>query len=159
LKQRINKHYTDTRSKDISPKEFDRLKILTEALTRLMASEATTAADSLYLAGQITHAGRHKNIEDLLAISPYPDDLTSEAKPVRDFFVNNRSDLLVSKSEIDRVDYRKSNERNVFLAERKYWLGIESKTTHACLWILTLYIVLCISLTCFFLQLRSQKVR
>jgi ABC-type multidrug transport system ATPase subunit len=159
LKQRVNDQLAGIESQGITTKESERLKILTESLTRLMASEGMTATDSLDLSWAITHAGRRKNIEALLAIPPYPEDTTLNTKPVRDFFVNNRTDLLISKAEIDRVDYRKSKKRNVFLAERKYWLGIESKTTHACLWVLTLCIVLCTSLTCFFLQLRSQKVR
>ncbi len=159
LKKRINNHLAGLEVKEITQRESDRLNILTEALTRLMASEGITADDSLDLSWSITHAGRRKNLETLLAIPPYPEDSASETKPVRDFFVNNRTDLLVSKAEIDRIDYRKSKNRSVFLAERKYWLGIESKTTHACIVILALYIVLCTVFTCFFLQLRSQKVR
>ena len=159
LKQRINDRLAGIESQKITPRESERLNILTTALTRLMASEGLTAADSLDLSWSITHAGRRKSLEALLAISPYPEDITANTKPVRDYFVNNRTDLLVSKAEIDRVDYRKSQKRNVFLAERKYWLDVESKTTHACLWVLGLCIILCISLTCFFLQVRSQKVR
>ncbi len=159
LKQRTSSQYTNNGLEGISLKETDRLKILTEALTRLMASEATTAANALDLSWTISHAGRYKNIENLLAIPPYPDDLSLETKPIRDYFVNNRTDLLVGKSEIDRVDYRKSKERNVFLAERKYWLGIESKTTFACLLVLVFCIVICTFLTSIFLQIRSQKVR
>ena len=124
-----------------------------------MASEAITASESLELSRSITHAGRRKNLETLLAIPPYPEDVTVTTKPVRDFFVNNRTDLLVAKGEIDRLDYRKSKKRNIFLAEHKYWLGVESKTTHACLLVLVGCILLCLCLTSFFLQLRSQRVR
>ena len=159
LKQRTNNRLSGMEDQGLKPKESERLKILTEALTRLMASEAITASDSLELSRSITHAGRHKNLETLLAIPPYPEDVNITTKPARDFFVNSRTDLLVTKGEIDRLDYRKSKNRNIFLAEHKYWLGVESKTTHACLLVLAGCIALCLGLTAFFLQLRSQRVR
>ena len=159
LKQRTNNRLSGIEDQGLKPEESTRLKILTEALTRLMASEAITASESLELSRSITHAGRRKNLETLLAIPPYPEDVTVTTKPVRDFFVNNRTDLLVAKGEIDRLDYRKSKKRNIFLAEHKYWLGVESKTTHACLLVLVGCILLCLCLTSFFLQLRSQRVR
>lgn len=98
-------------------------------------------------------------MDALLSIPPYPDDETVPAKPAKDFFVNNRTDLLVGKAEIDRMDYRKMTNRSIFLAERKYWLGLDSSTIRACLWILGGFTVLCLLLTTLFLQIRSHRVR
>ncbi|MGB1936000.1 MAG: ATP-binding cassette domain-containing protein [Akkermansiaceae bacterium] len=159
LKERSNNQLTSNNGKDLSPDENQRLKILTESLTRLMASEAISASEAFKVASAIADAGRRESMDSLLAIAPYPDDETISTKPARDFFVNKRTDLLVSKAEIDRLDYRKQSNRSIFLAERKYWLGLDSGTIHACLWVLAGFTTLCLLLTTLFLQMRSQRVR
>lgn len=159
LKERNDRRLSGEEDQGLKPKESKRLKILTEALTRLMASEAETVKGAGNVSRAITHAGRSKDMDTLLAIPPYPEDESIATKPVRDFFVNNRTDLLVGKSEIDRIDYRKNTKRSIFLAEWKYWLGSTSKTTHACLWILGGCTSLCLLITTAFLQIRSQRVR
>ena len=158
LKQRNDRRLSGAEDQGLAPHESERLMILTEALTRLMAAEAETIHDAGNLKKSITHAGRWRDLDTLLAIPPYPEDESIETKPVRDFYINNRTDLLVSKAEIDRMDYRKNPKRNVFLAELKYWLGVTSKTTTACLWVLAGCISLCLLATTAFLQIRSQRV-
>ena len=123
-----------------------------------MACEANSAKEARDLAWLISHTGRRKDLDTLLAIPPYPGQETSDTKPAKAFFVNQRTDLLVSKAEIDRMDYRKSEGRSIFLAENKYWLGIESKTTIACSLVLVGCMSLCLLLTTIFLQRRSQRV-
>lgn len=159
LKERNDQRFSGNEEQGLQPSESERLNILTEALTRLMAAEARTVEEADELSWRIAHAGRRKDMDALLAIPPYPDDETIYTKPVRDFFVNIRTDLLVSKAEIDRLDYRQKTKRSIFLAERKYWLGITSKTTHACLWVIAGCISLCQLATMIFLQIRSQRVR
>lgn len=159
LKQRNDRRLSGEEDQGLQPEEGKRLKILTESLTRLMAAEAETVQEARDLSHAISNAGRWRELEALLAIPPYPEDETIETRPVRDFFVNNRTDLLVSKSEIDRVDYRKSTKRSIFLAEWKYWLGLTSQTTHACLWVLAGCTLLCLVATTAFLQIRSQRVK
>ena len=158
LKERNDRRLSGEENQGLQPRESKRLKILTESLTRLMASEAETAQQAKDLSHAISNAGRWQDLDSLLAIPPYPEDESIATTPVRNFFVNNRADLLVSKSEIDRVDYRKNSKRSIFLAEWKYWLGLTSKTTHACLWILSGCTLLCLLVTTAFLQIRSQRV-
>ena len=96
-------------------------------------------------------------MEKLLEIPPYPEDETIETRPVRDFFVNSRTDLLVSKAEIDRVDYRQEKKRSIFLAEWKYWFGMSTKTTQACHWVLAAAIILCLLLTTLLLHRKKNQ--
>lgn len=159
LKERSHTQLAGNADAPLTADQSQRLKILTEALTRLMASEAASSLEASKLASSMVEAGRRKSMDALLSIPPYPDDETVPAKPAKDFFVNNRTDLLVGKAEIDRMDYRKMTNRSIFLAERKYWLGLDSSTIRACLWILGGFTVLCLLLTTLFLQIRSHRVR
>lgn len=159
LKERTDRRLSGEEDQGLQPEESERLNILTQALTRLMASEATSIQEADDLCWKITKAGRKKDMESLLAIPPYPEDESIETKPSRDFFVNTRTDLLVAKAEIDRVDYRQTHRRSIFLAEWKYWLGLTTKTTQACLWVIGACITLCLTLTTLFLQLRNQRVK
>lgn len=158
LKHRSDMRLVGIKGQELKPREVERLRTLTETLTRLMACEANSAKEARDLAWLISHTGRRKDLDTLLAIPPYPGQETTDTKPAKDFFVNQRTDLLVSKAEIDRMDYRKSEGRSIFLAENKYWLGIESKTTIACSLVLVGCMSLCLLLTTIFLQRRSQRV-
>lgn len=159
LKKRIEQRYDGDESKELSAKESERLDILKEALRRLMAAEAEDHQLALELGQDITWIGRTGTMEELLAIPPYPEDETIKTLPLRDYFVNSRTDLLVSKGEIDRLDYRYETKRSIFLAEWKYWLGTNTKTIHACLWVLTLGIVFCLGITTVMLLMRKHRVK
>ena len=94
---------------------------------------------------------------ELDAISPYPEMENDDTKSTADFFINSRTDLLVSKADLDRVDYREKTKRSIFLAEWKYWFGVTTKTTHACLWVLCISISFCLMLTTIFLHWKKNK--
>ena len=146
-------------SQELTPKQSERLNILKESLRRLMAAEATNAAEAKALVAQISRAGRKKTMEKLLAIPPYPEDESIETRPASDFFVNSRTDLLVSKAEMDRVDYRQEKKRSIFLAEWKYWFGKATKTTLACGWLLGAFVTVCLIITSINLQVRKLRVK
>ena len=146
-------------TQELTPDESERLDILKEALRRLMAAEAVDAESAKTLAWKFSNAGRKKSMEQLLDIPPFPDDETIETRPIRDFFVNTRTDLLVSKAEIDRVDYRQETKRSIFLAEWKYWFGITAKSTQACRLVICGFIAVCILLTTLFLHTRNHRTR
>jgi ABC-type multidrug transport system ATPase subunit len=157
LKERNDKRMAGDFSKGLTPEESNRLDILKEALTRLMASEAENAKEAESLCWKISHAGRKNDRKKLLSIPPYPEDESIETKPCSAYFVNTRTDLLVAKADLDRIDIHQSERRSIFLAEWKYWFGFTAKTTHACLWILTAYIMACLALTTLILQRRKHK--
>ena len=155
LKERIEQRLDGDESKGLSPKEGLRLDTLKEALRRLSAAEAEDHKSALILAEEITWIGRTGTMDELLAIKVRGDE---EAPIVSNFFVNERADLLVNKGEIDRLDYRYENKRSIFLAGWKYWLGMDTKTTHACLLVLSLSVAFCLSITTMILLQRKHRV-
>ena len=147
--------------KTISSKELERLSILKEALRRLMAAEVADGNDwhtAVSLVDQIIETGLGGSMEDVLAIRPYPKSEAVETTAASAYFVNERIDLLITKSEIDRVDYRRTEKRTIFLAEWKYWLGLTLKTTHACVAALMAFTVCCLLITMMILRARNNKV-
>ncbi len=159
LKKIVEKRLAGDESKELSPNESERLDVLKEALRRLMAAEAEDYKKAYDLAEDITRSGRRDTMDELLAIPPYPEDESIETQPLHEFFVNSRTDLLVGKAELDRIDWRQKHKRSIFLAEWKYWLGAETKTTTACLWVLYGCIVLCLSITSGLLLIRKHRVQ
>jgi len=158
-KKRIKLRLDGDLNQELTPKESERYTILKESLTRLMTAEATNSDEADSLGWKIAHAGRKKDLESLLAIPPYPEDEDIYTKPVSDFFINTRTDLLVAKADLERIDIHQDSRRSIFLAEWKYWFGLTTKTTHACRWVIGACIALCLITTMFFLQVRSQRVR
>lgn len=142
----------------LSKPEGERLDVLKESLRRLMAAEAVDWRGAAELKDRITKTAFSGNMDEALAIAPYPDDETIETMPIQDFFLNKRIGLLNSKSEIDRLDYRKGSQRSVFLAELKYWFGTSFSTTRACASVLGGFTLICLLLTTLVLQRRKQKV-
>jgi len=157
LKKRNDQRMAGDITQGLKPHESERLDILKTALTRLMASEAENAVAAESLCWQIVHAGRKSTMDDLLAIAPYPEDPRIKTKPCSHYFVNTRTELLVGKADLDRVDIHQSKRRSIFLAEWKYWLNFTSKTIHACLWVISAIIVAGLLLTTFSLQRRNHK--
>lgn len=157
LKERSDKRLSGDHTQQLTQQERDRLDTLKSALTRLMASEAENAAAADELCWEITHAGRKKDMAAVEAIPPYPADESIKTQPCSDFFVNARTDQLVGKADLDRVDIHQSQRRSIFLAEWKYWGGITAKTTHACLWVLGASIAFYLMITVIFLQRRNHK--
>lgn len=157
LKKRNDLRYAGDNSQALQPEEKARLDCLKSALTRLMAAEARSVEEADDLCWKITHAGRKKTLRDVEAIPPYPADASIKTTPCSHFFVNTRTDLLVAKAELDRVDVSQARRRSIFLAEWKYWGGMTTRTTHACLWILGACIAACLCLTTLVLHLRKLK--
>jgi ABC-type multidrug transport system ATPase subunit len=106
----------------LEPSVAERLQLMLEALVKLGAADATNTADARDLAERITNlarGGTRWEIESARVQSPDP-----KARPISEFFVNNRIDLLVREAETFRVDYR-NNEgtRNIFLGLKKPFGG------------------------------------
>ena len=157
LKEIEEKRYNGDLSQELTPEQSERYETLKQSILILMGSQANSSSEAKSLIKKISHAGRKRNIDQLAAISPYPQAESEITKSTADFFVNARTDLLISKAEIDRVDYREKTKRNIFLAEWKYWFGITTKTTTVCLWMLGISIGICLALTTFLLHRKKNK--
>ena len=145
-------------SENLNAKQGERLEVLNESLTRLMAAEAVDWWSAMRLKNRIVNTAFSGDLDDVLAIAPYPEDETIETKPIQDFFLNKRIGLLNSKSEIDRLDYRKENRRSVFLSEWKYWFGVRVSSIHACIVVIGVFTFVCLFVTTLILQSRKQRV-
>ena len=157
LKKRNDLRMAGDMAQGLTPEESERLDILKTALTRLMASEAENADEANALCKKIVHAGRYGSMDDLMDIPPYPENPSIKTKPCSSYFVNNRTELLVAKADLDRVDIHQNKRRSIFLAEWKYWFDVTSKTIHACLWVLSSIIIAGLLLTTLSIQRRNHK--
>lgn len=96
----------------------ERLQLMLEALVKLGAAESVTGAEASELAERLTYlarAGTRLEIEAIKVQSP-----SKAARPISEFFVNNRIDLLIREAETFRVDYRNNDRpRNIFLGLKK----------------------------------------
>ncbi|MCW1916399.1 ATP-binding cassette domain-containing protein [Luteolibacter sp. GHJ8] len=102
----------------LEPAVAERLQLMLEALVKLGAADSTNTADARDLAERITdlaRGGTRLQIESIRVQSSDP-----KARPISEFFVNNRIDLLVREAETFRVDYRNNDgTRNIFLGLKK----------------------------------------
>jgi ABC-type multidrug transport system ATPase subunit len=102
----------------LDPGVAERLHLMLEALVKLGAAEAANARDAADLAERINtlaRGGTRLEIDSAKVRSPQP-----TARPVSEFFVNDRIDLLIREAETFRVDYRNLDApRHIFLGLKK----------------------------------------
>ena len=102
----------------LEPAVAERLQVMLEALLKLGAAEAVTAADASDLAERLTNLARGGTRLEIDSIKVQTNN--PKARPISEFFVNNRIDLLVREAETFRLDYRNRDKpRNIFLALKK----------------------------------------
>ncbi len=103
----------------LPPERKERLDTLLEALQRLVAAGATDPREAAKLASRMTRLAREGTRPEIESVKIWPDD--PAVRPVSDFFVNTRIDLLIREAETFRTDYRNEGmkPRHIFLALRK----------------------------------------
>jgi len=115
----------------LTDEEAERIKILTSGLTRLYAAEALDQDGAAALSHKIANVALRGSMEKLEALEIYIGD-EDESKPVQSFFQNTRTELLVRRAEINRVDMRAERDRSLFLAEWKFWFGYKISSSFWC---------------------------
>lgn len=113
----------DYLEKGLSDDQSSRLNILLKALSKLYAMEADSAKVARKKLQKVEILALSGTLAELDAVPSYHEG--EEAKPCADFFVNLRTEQLVLKQDIQRVNLSNEAPKNIFLAEKKY-LG-ESK--------------------------------
>jgi ABC transport system ATP-binding/permease protein len=102
----------------LDPATAERLQLMLEALVKLGAATASTPREAQELAGTITtlaRGGTRLEVESLKVRTK-----AADARPLSEFFVNERIDLLVREAETFRLDYRNEDRpRHIFLALKK----------------------------------------
>jgi hypothetical protein len=102
----------------LEPAVAERLQLMLVALVKLGAAEANSPVAASHLAEKITTLARGGTRLEIESIKVQSKDPT--ARPISEFFVNNRIDLLIREAETFRVDYRNEDEpRNIFLGLKK----------------------------------------
>jgi hypothetical protein len=102
----------------LEPAVAERLQLMLEALVKLGAAEATTPGEAADLAERITSLARGGTRLEIESVKVQTKD--AAARPISEFFVNNRIDLLIREAETFRVDYRNEEQpRNIFLGLKK----------------------------------------
>ena len=102
----------------LEPSVEERLQLMLESLVKLGAAEAVHAREAADLAERINtlaRGGTRLEIDSAKVRSKDP-----AARPISEFFVNNRIDLLIREAETFRVDYRnREAPRHIFLGLKK----------------------------------------
>ncbi|MFC4993326.1 ATP-binding cassette domain-containing protein [Rubritalea tangerina] len=122
----------DTKEENfLTDEEAARIKILTAGLTRLYAAEAIDQDGAALLSHRIANVALNGTMDELENLNIYLGD-EDESEPVQSFFQNTRTELLVRRAEINRVDMRAEQDRSLFLAEWKFWFGKKLSSTFWC---------------------------
>lgn len=117
-RDRIQRRIDNTRElANLSGETAERMQMLKDGLTALLAAGATEPATAEYLLSRITEVTRRGTRADLETMNIWPDQ--KRTRPASDFFVNQRIDLLVRQAETFRNDYRRTNHAHVFLATER----------------------------------------
>jgi ABC-type multidrug transport system ATPase subunit len=111
--------------------EAERISILTSGLTRLYAAEALDQEGAAELSHKIADLSLFGSFEELEALNIYLGE-PDESEPVQSFFQNERAELLVRRSEMNRVDMHSDKDRSLFLAEWKFWFGEKRSSMFWC---------------------------
>jgi len=145
---------------NLDPVVAERFEILKLALHRLVAAEATHADQASALASEFMRLARGGTRLELESLEIRPD--SPDARPLSEFFVNERLDLMVQEADSFRTDWR--NEKigrraDVFLAERKPIFGTDLLSIQLDGLVLGLVNLLACALTAITLLIQSRRVR
>jgi len=108
---------------ELTEADKERIEILKEGLTRLVAAEALSLDDADKLCAKLVDTSINKSMDELISIPVYVEE-QDEAPSCRSYFINSRVELLFREAESQRTDYRNREKPNIFLAEKKYWWKI-----------------------------------
>jgi ABC-type multidrug transport system ATPase subunit len=123
----------------------ERFEVLKRALQLLSGADATGPREAMDLAARLTQIARGGTMIELEGLEIRPD--SEDARPLSDFFVNKRVELMIEEAESYRTDYR--NEKldrrsDIFLAELKP-LGDRNVST---ILVAALVLIVTAALTC-----------
>lgn len=106
--------------KNLSPDEQERLNDLKDLLAILSGLEAATPAEIEDALGEVDAV-----IEGGMLL---PDEIIPRSRGIsaEQLFVNQKVTDLVSKAEMEQLDYRETQTTNVFFGPRKRYFGIEA---------------------------------
>jgi len=108
----------------LDPAIAERMEILKDALTVMVAADATHPGMAREKAIELTDLGRGGTRLQLDAFPARSQD--PAARSLADFFVNRRIELMLEEAKAFRADYRNASlgrQPDIFLADEKPWFG------------------------------------
>ncbi|GAA5483582.1 ATP-binding cassette domain-containing protein [Haloferula sargassicola] len=113
----------------LAPNMAERFDVMKSALQALVGADATHPADAKRRASALMNIARGGTRLELEAFPIRPD--SPEARPLSDFFVNKRIELMIEEAKAFRTDYRNEEigrTADIFLSDKKPWFGREMST-------------------------------
>jgi hypothetical protein len=109
----------------------ERFEVMKTALQLLVGADATSPSDAEALAERLTAIARGGTMLELESLEIRPD--SPDARPLSDYFVNKRIELLVEEAKSFRTDYRNEElgrRTDIFLALKKPWMDRDVPTVY-----------------------------
>jgi ABC transport system ATP-binding/permease protein len=146
-------------TRELTKETAERLEILKLSLTKLLGSGATSADEGERIATQLTDFAKTGTREQCLAFKVWPDD-DEEARPIADYFVNARIDLMTREAETHRTDYRNAKNRAIYLALKQplgktAWMETDRRDG----FVLAIFILLCPIITAIIIRRQNSRVK
>jgi ABC transport system ATP-binding/permease protein len=151
-----------TATRELNKTSAERLEVMKICLTKLLGAGCYNDKDGELLASQISNIARRGNRDEAMALKvwPPPQEDGTKPKPVSDYFVNARIDLMTREADTFRTDYRNTKNRAIFLAlEQPLPQGRWIETDRRNGFVLALFILLCPAVTTFILRAQNRRVK
>ncbi|BCX49419.1 hypothetical protein HAHE_33270 [Haloferula helveola] len=116
------KEMIETREAPLEEGSSERFEIMKRALQLLVGADSTSHKAAADTAERLTQIARGGTMLELESLEVRPD--SPDAKPLSDYFVNKRIELLVEEAKTFRMDYRNEEigrRTEIFLADKKPW--------------------------------------
>ncbi|MBB5352089.1 ABC-type multidrug transport system ATPase subunit [Haloferula luteola] len=113
----------------LEPGIEERFDIMKGALQSLVGADAINPTDAMRRASSLTEIARSGTRLELDAFPVRPDH--PGARPLSDYFVNKRVELMIEEARAFRTDYRNAEigrETDIFLSDKKPWFGRQVST-------------------------------
>lgn len=136
----------------------ERFEIMKLALQLLVGAEATNPDDAEELAAQINQIARGGTKLELESLEIRPDN--EEARPVSEFFVNRRIELLVEQARNFRTDYRNADigrRPDIFLSDKKPWGEEQISTLQIAAFLLGITNISALGLSALALSIQNRR--
>lgn len=155
--QRRLENLSNTR--ELTKETAERLETLKLSLTKLLGSGATSATEGERIASELTTLARTGTRDQCAAYKVWPDD-DKEARPIADYFVNARIDLMTREAETHRTDYRNVKNRAIYLALKQplgktTWMETDRRNG----FVLLMFILMCPIITAIIIRRQNSRVK
>ena len=144
----------------LNPVVSERFDIMKDALQFLVGADAINAREAAERANTLTDLARGGTRLELEAFPIRPD--SPDARPISDFFVNKRIELMIEEARAFRTDYRNEaigRQADIFLSDKKPWFGQSVSTIQSSALILFFTINAACGLATLVLILQNRKTR